>query len=77
MMVSATSEVVRIMGIWVRRADAGLAAGAARNAAASMADHRARRLDEVRALRDLQALLRTGPSEPAAGARDGSTSHVG
>lgn len=62
MMVSATSEVVRIMGRWVRHADAGLARGAVRNAAASMADHRARRLDEIRALRDLQALP---PAEPA------------
>jgi hypothetical protein len=77
MMVSATSEVVRIMGIWVRRADAGLAAGAARNAAASMADHRARRLDEARTLRDLQTLLRTAPSRTATGARAGSTSRVG
>lgn len=76
-MVSATSEVIRIMGIWVRRADAGLAAGAARNAAASMADHRARRLDEVRALHDLQALLRTDPSGTATGAPDGSTAHLG
>jgi hypothetical protein len=63
MMVSTTSEVVRIMGVWVRRADAGLARGAARNAAASMADHRARRLEEIRTLRDLQALLPADPAE--------------
>ncbi|HET9657819.1 MAG TPA: hypothetical protein VFP72_20875 [Kineosporiaceae bacterium] len=57
MIVSATSEVVRIMGVWVRRADAGLALGAARNAAASLADNRARRMDAARALHDLQAVL--------------------
>jgi hypothetical protein len=65
MMVSATAEVVRIMGVWVRRADAGLARAAARNAAASMADQRVRRLEEIRTLRDLQAVL---PAEEATGA---------
>lgn len=63
MMVSATSEVVRIMGFWVRRADAGLARNAARNAAASMADDRTRQLEEIRALRDLHAVLHTAPAE--------------
>jgi hypothetical protein len=63
--VSATSEVVRIMGIWVRRADAGLAVGAARNAAASLADSRDRRLEEARALHELQAVL---PAEPGTAA---------
>jgi hypothetical protein len=77
MMVSATSGIVRIMGIWVRRADAGLVAGAARNAAASMADHRARRLDEIRALHDLQALLQVDPPGTRTGPPDGPTSHVG
>lgn len=52
-----TSEVVRIMGVWVRRTDAGLALGAARNAAVGMAETRARRHDEVRTLRDLDAVL--------------------
>jgi hypothetical protein len=53
MLVTATSEVIRIMGVWVRRADAGLARGAADNAARSLADGRQRRVDEVRALRGL------------------------
>jgi hypothetical protein len=53
MLVTATSEVIRIMGVWVRRADAGLARGAADNAARSLADGRQRRVDEVRALRSL------------------------
>ena len=68
MMVSATSEVVRIMGVWVRRADAGLARRAAHNAAASVADHQARRLDEARTLRDLAAVLPV--RSPAAAASD-------
>jgi len=56
MRVSATSEVVRIMGVWVRRADAGLARSAARNAAHSVKAEEARRLEYARALRDLQGL---------------------
>jgi len=31
MRVTATSEVIRIMGVWVRRADAGMAPSADRN----------------------------------------------
>ena len=54
MLVSATSEVIRIMGVWVRRADAGLARAAADNAANSLADGRRRRMEEVRALRHLE-----------------------
>ncbi len=56
MRVTATSEVVRIMGVWVRRADAGLARSAARNAAHSMDDTRSRQLDDARTLRDLQSI---------------------
>jgi hypothetical protein len=56
MLVMATSEVVRVMGAWVRRADAGLAQGAARNAAVGVADRHIRRLDEARTLRDLRRL---------------------
>src|SRR4051794_8033963 len=59
MLVLATSEVVRVMGVWVRRADAGLAQGAARNAAARVADRDARDLDEARTLRDV-GVLRAG-----------------
>jgi hypothetical protein len=54
--VTATSEVVRIMGFWVRRADAGLARSAARNAAHSVDAQRSRRLEDARTLRDLQAI---------------------
>jgi hypothetical protein len=75
MVVLATAEVVRIMGIWVRRADAGLARGAARNAAASMADDHARRLEETRTLRELQAVLPPEiPPATAVGVPSGSAS---
>lgn len=58
MVVLATTEVMRIMGVWVRRADAGLAIGAARNAASGVALDRSRTLEDSRALRDLDAALR-------------------
>ena len=67
MMVSATSEVVRIMGVWVRRADAGLARAAARNAASSMADLSARRFEAARTLRDLNAAFPGVPIEDLQG----------
>lgn len=53
MLVIATSEVVRIMGVWVRRADAGLARSAAANAAWSLRDRRQHEIDSARVLRDL------------------------
>ena len=64
MMVSATSEVVRIMGVWVRRADAGLARAAARNAASSIADLSARRFEAARTLRELNAAFPTDHAFP-------------
>ena len=60
MRVTASSEVVRIMGVWVRRADAGLARSAARNAAHSVEAQQARRLDDARTLRDLQRIPPAG-----------------
>ena len=53
MLVTTTAEMVRIMSEMVRRADQRLAYGAARNAAGSVRDHQARRLDEARTLHDL------------------------
>jgi len=58
MLVTATSEVVRIMGFWVRRADAGLARTAAANAAGSLRDRRQSEIDSARVLRDLNAVAR-------------------
>lgn len=56
MRYTATTDVVRLMGVWARRADAGLARSAARNAAHSMEDRRTRELDDARTLRDLRKL---------------------
>jgi len=56
MLVTATAEVVRAMSVLFRRADAGLALGAARNAAAGVAVADARRFEEARTLRDLRRL---------------------
>lgn len=58
MVVLATTEVMRIMGVWVRRADAGLAIGAVRNAASGVALDRNRTLEDSHALRDLDTALR-------------------
>lgn len=71
MRVTATSEVVRIMGVWVRRADAGLARSAARNAARSVDAHRSRQLEDARTLRDLQRIPGADTTE-----RDRSTSSI-
>jgi hypothetical protein len=54
------------MGALVRRAEATLVDGAARNAAAGVEDERARRLDELRTLRELRAL---GAAPPVAARR--------
>jgi hypothetical protein len=52
----ATSEVVRLAGLVVRRIDAELAEAAVRNAESGVQAHRRRRAEEVRTLSDLQAL---------------------
>jgi hypothetical protein len=62
MLVTATSEVVRVMGVWVRRADAGLADRAVRNAAAGVTDRSSRRMEDARTMRDLRRLR---PPTPA------------
>ncbi|HEY6794874.1 MAG TPA: hypothetical protein VI248_09335 [Kineosporiaceae bacterium] len=64
MLVIATTEVVRAMGDLIRRADAGLARGAARNAAAGVAVRRARQLEDARTMRDLQRLEATTEARP-------------
>jgi hypothetical protein len=53
MLMNATTDVVRIMGIWVRRADAGLVRSAALNAAHSVDADRSRQIDDARTMRDL------------------------
>ncbi len=56
MIPTGTGGVARLVSGLVRRADATLAHGAARNAAMGVADGRSRHLDELRTLRDLRAL---------------------
>lgn len=55
MIPTPTHGVARFVAL-VRRADAVLAHGAARNAAASVAAGRSRHLEEQRTLRDLRAV---------------------
>jgi hypothetical protein len=55
-LVAAPNEIIRVMGVWIRRADARLASGAVRNAAMQVASHQQRQLDEARTLRDLRKL---------------------
>jgi len=55
-MVSTSSEVLRVMGVWVRRADAGLARTAARNAGQSRIELHRPTIDGARTLRDLSDL---------------------
>jgi hypothetical protein len=56
MLTAATSEVVRLAALVVRRIDAGLAESAVRNAETGVQAHHQRWAEEVRTLSDLQAL---------------------
>jgi hypothetical protein len=55
-LVATTNEIIHIMGRWIRRADAGLTSGAARNAADQLAFHGQRQLEDARTRRDLRNL---------------------
>jgi hypothetical protein len=69
MLVNTTTDVVRLMGGWVRRADAGLARSAALNAAHSVDAHRSRELDDARTMRDLAKIPAATTANPATGQR--------
>ena len=69
MRMSATPDVVKMMGIWIRRADAGLARSAARNAAHSVEAEQARRLEDARTMRDLQGIPAALPRRGTGAAR--------
>jgi hypothetical protein len=56
MLTAATSEVVRLMALFVRRIDAGLAESAVRNAETGVRSHQQRWAEETRTLADLHAL---------------------
>jgi hypothetical protein len=55
-LTAATSEVVRLVALFVRQIDAELAQSAVRNAESGVRAHRQRWVEEVRTLSDLQAL---------------------
>ena len=56
MLTAATSEVVRLMALFVRRIDTGLVEAAVRNAESGVRAHDQRWADELRTLSELQAL---------------------
>jgi hypothetical protein len=62
----ATSEVVRLAGLVVRRIDAELAEAAVRNAESGVQAHHQRWAEGVRTLSDLQALESRRPQLTAA-----------
>jgi hypothetical protein len=62
MLVNTTTDVVRVMSVWVRWADAGLARSAALNAAHSVDADRSRELDDARTMRDLAKIPAAGTS---------------
>jgi hypothetical protein len=64
--MNTTPDVVRIMGVLIRRADAELARSAARNAAHSVEAEQARRLEDSRTMRDLQSIPTVRPRSGAA-----------
>ena len=66
MRMNTTPDVVRIMGVLIRRADAGLARSAARNAAHSVEAEQVRRLEDARTMRDLQSIPTVRPHTGAA-----------
>jgi hypothetical protein len=71
MRMGTTPDMVRLTVGLIRRADAGLARSAARNAAHSVEADRARRLDDARTMRDLQNIRAVPPRTPRTGAARG------
>ena len=55
-LTAATSEVVRLMGLFVRRIDSGLVEAAVRNAESGVHAHHERHDEADRTLSELQAL---------------------
>jgi hypothetical protein len=55
-MMTTRHGVLRAVALLARRADVGLADGAARNAAVGVAERGARRLEDARTMRDLARL---------------------
>ena len=65
MLTTATSEAMRLVSLFVRRLDSDLVESAARNAESSVLDQDRRHLEEMRTLRDLQAIQQRVAPSPA------------
>jgi hypothetical protein len=69
MLTAATSEVMRLVSLFVRRIDSELVESAVRNAESSVLDQHRRRIEELRTLSDLHAIQERATPAPAASAR--------
>jgi hypothetical protein len=69
MLTAATSEVMRLASLVVRRLDSELVESAARNAESSVLDQHRRRVEEIRTLSELHAIQQRVQSSPASAAR--------
>ncbi len=56
MLIGATTDLIKLVRIALRRADSELASSAAANAAHSMNAQQFRQLDDARTLRDLESI---------------------
>jgi hypothetical protein len=64
MLTAATSEVMRLASLVVRRLDSELVESAARNAESSVLDQYRRRVEELRTLSELHAIQQRVESSP-------------
>ena len=65
MLTTATSEAMRLVSLFVRRLDSELVESAVRNAESSVMDQHRRRMEEMRTLRDLNAIQQRVAPSPA------------
>ena len=65
MLTTATSEAMRLVSLFVRRLDSELVESAVRNAESSVLDQHRRRMEEMRTLRDLNAIQQRVAPSPA------------
>jgi hypothetical protein len=66
MITTATSEVMRLVSLFVRRLDSELVESAVRNAESGVLDQRRRWVEEMRTLSDLHAIEERLPPAAAA-----------
>jgi hypothetical protein len=65
MLTAATSEVMRLVSLFVRRLDSELVESATRNAESSVLDSYRRRIEEMRTLNELHAIQERLVTSPA------------